>query len=185
MCYFCCSACISPHSCFWPCSPCIMNYQLYMTHGLTTVNRHDHAWTDKWAPNIAKLSRQMSLMRLRGERRQHGRTRPLYETKGAWKNSPTRYALLNVGFMAILRREHIYILIWACNPASPNSYTVIFQNCSSSKTKTTQNENVVLFCCHEYVLETMSVVLHGRSHPAQGSRVRGSQGPYGFKGTTI
>ena len=29
----------------------------------------------------------------------------------------------------------------------------------------------------------MSVVLHGRSHPAQGSRVRGSQGPYGFKGT--
>ena len=29
----------------------------------------------------------------------------------------------------------------------------------------------------------MSVVLHGRYHPAQGSRVRGSQGPYGFKGT--
>ena len=128
MCYFYCSACISPHSCFWPCSPCIMNYQLCMTHGLTTVNRHDHAWNDKWAPNISKLSRQMSLMRLRGEPRQHGRTRPLYETKGAWKNSPTCYALLNVGFMAILRREHIYILIWACNPALPNSQTVIFQN---------------------------------------------------------
>ena len=145
MCYFYCSACISPHSCFWLCLPCIMNYQLCMAHGLTTANRHDHAWTDKWAPNISTLSRQMSLMRLRGERRQHGRTRPLYETKGAWKNSPTCYALLNVGFMAILRRTHIYILIWACNPASPNSQTVIFQNCSSSKTKPTQNENVVLF----------------------------------------
>ena len=97
----------------------------------------------------------------------------------------TCYALLNVGFMAILRKEHIYILIWACNPALLNSRTVIFQNCSSSKTKPTQNENVVLFCSHEHVLETMSVVLHGRPHPAKGSRVRGSQGPYGFKGTKI
>ena len=32
--------------------------------------------------------------------------------------------------------------------------------------RTSGAENVVLLCCHEHVLETMSVVLHGRSHPA-------------------
>ena len=32
--------------------------------------------------------------------------------------------------------------------------------------KPTKNKDVVLFCCHEHVLETMSVELHGRSHPA-------------------
>ena len=142
-----------------------MNYRLCMTHDLATVNRHDHAWTDKWAQNISTLNRQMSLMRLWCDHQDLGWRGHLYETKGAWKNSPTCYALLNVGFMAILRRTHIYILIWACNPASPNSTTIIFQNCSSFKTKPAQNKNVVLFCCH-VVLETVSVELHGRSHPA-------------------
>ena len=32
--------------------------------------------------------------------------------------------------------------------------------------RTSGAETVVLLCCHEHVLETMSVVLHGRSHPA-------------------
>ena len=42
---------------------------------------------------------------------------------------------------------------------------VIFQNCPGSKLKPTKNENVVCFC---YMLcsKTMSVELHGRSHPA-------------------
>ena len=32
--------------------------------------------------------------------------------------------------------------------------------------RTSGAETVVLLCCHEHVLEKMSVVLHGRSHPA-------------------
>ena len=52
-----------------------------------------------------------------------------------------------------------------------------------NETHKKKNKDVVLLCCHEHVLETMSVVLHGISHPAQSSRVRGSQEPYGFKGT--
>ena len=126
---------MSSPSVLWPCLPCIMNYQLCMTHDLATANRHDHAWTDKWAPNISTLSRQMSLMRLRGERRQHGRTGHLYGTKGTWKNYPTCFALLDVGIMTILRRTDNYILIWPGNPVSLNSITVIFQNCPSSQTK--------------------------------------------------
>ena len=87
--------------------------------------------------------------------------------------------------MAVLTREHSYSLIGACNPALPNAQTVMFQNLLKLQNKPTKNENVVLFCYHEHVLETMSVVLHGRSHLAQGSRVRRSQGPYGFKGTKV
>ena len=59
--------------------------------------------------------------------------------------------------MAILRREHIYILIWACNPALPNSQTVIFQNLLKLQNKPTQIENVVFALLHEHVLETMFV----------------------------
>ena len=50
-------------------------------------------------------------------------------------------------------------------PPSPLVDIVIFQNCPGSKLKPTKNENVVCFC---YMLcsKTMSVELHGRSHPA-------------------
>ena len=50
-------------------------------------------------------------------------------------------------------------------PLSPLVAIVIFQNCPGSKLKPTKNENVVCFC---YMLcsKTMSVELHGRSHPA-------------------
>ena len=112
-----------------------MNYPLCMIHDLATANLHDHAWTDGWAQNICTLSKPMSLMRLRDEHRQHCRRDHLYGTKGTWKNYPTCFALLDVGFMTILRRTDNYILIWACNPVSPNSTTVIFQNCPSSQTK--------------------------------------------------
>ena len=64
--------------------------------------------------------------------------------------------------------------------------------------KPTKNKDVVLFCCHEHVLETMSVELHGRSHPAhnaarmvrypehrpcgcQGMKVTGSLKGHGLK----
>ena len=135
MCYFYCNACISPHSCFWSCSPCIMNYQLCMTHGLTTVNRHDHAWTDKWAPNISTLSRQMSLMRPWYAHRQGDRRGNLYGTEGTWINYPTCFPLLNVGFMTSLRRTDCFILIWTCNAA-----LAVSRHCHFSKLSRLQNE---------------------------------------------
>ena len=162
-----------------------MSYPQCMTHDLAAAHPHDFAWSAQCAKKHLYIGacccpQEAVLCPLR-----HGWSDQLYGMEGAWKNSPTCCALLNVGLTAILKRTHIYVLIWACNPASPNSTTVIFHNCSSFKTKPTKNKDVVLFCCHEHVHETISVVLHGRSHPAQGSRVRGSQGLYGFKGTKI
>ena len=135
MCYFYCSACISPHSCFWLCLPCIMNYQLCMTHGLTTANRHDHAWSDKWAQNISTLSRQMSLMRLWCDHQDLGWRGHLYETKGTWKNSPTCCTLLNVGFMIVLRRAGWYVLIWARKAVPTNLQLSSFQTSQLFRTK--------------------------------------------------
>ena len=134
----------------WPCLPCIMNYQLCMTHDLATVNRHDHAWADKWAQHISTLSRQMSLMRLRGERRQHGRTGHLYETKGAWKNSPTCCTLLNVGFMIILKRTDRSVLIWACSAVLTERYSCHVQIIAVFKqnlNKTTAQFSLCHACC--------------------------------------
>ena len=50
-------------------------------------------------------------------------------------------------------------------PSSPLVTTVIFQNCLWSKLKPTKNENVVCFAAM-LCSKTMSVELHGRSHPA-------------------
>ena len=97
----------------WLSLPCIMNYPLCMTHDFATANHHDHAWTAKWAQNICTLSKPMSLMRLRYDLRQHGRRGHLYGTKGTWKNYPTCFALLDVGFMIVFRRADRYVLIWA------------------------------------------------------------------------
>ena len=146
--YFCCSTCIFSPLCFWLCLPCIMNYQLCMTHGLTTANRHDHAWTGKWAPNISTLSRQMSLMRLRGERRQGDRGGHLYGTEGTWINYPTCSPLLNVSFMTNLRRTDCFILIWTCGAVLAVSRYCHFSKLSPIQNETHKNENVVLFCCH-------------------------------------
>ena len=68
--------------------------------------------------------------------------------------------------MAILRRTDCFILIWTCIAVLAVSRHSHFQNCPGSKMKPTKNRNVVLFSCHEHVLETMSVELHGRSHLA-------------------
>ena len=60
----------------------------------------------------------------------HGRRSHLYETKGTWKNYPTCFALIDVGFMIVLRRADRYVLIWACSPVLMNPTTVIFKHCS-------------------------------------------------------
>ena len=111
----------------WLCLHCIMNYPLCMTHDFATANHYDHAWTAKWAQNICKLNMLMSLMPLRCDGRQHGRRGRLYATKVKWKIYPTSCALLDVGFMFILRRTDIFILIWACTAVLPNVTTVISQ----------------------------------------------------------
>ena len=86
--YICCylsDLCIASPLVLWPSLTSIMKHQICMTHDLATAYRHDHAWTDEWTQNVSTLSRQMSLMRLRGERRQHGWTGHLYGMWGAWK----------------------------------------------------------------------------------------------------
>ena len=135
-----------------------------MTHDLATANRHDHAWTDKWAQNISTLSRPMSLMRLRGEHRQHGRTGHLYETKGTWKNSPTCCALLNVGFMIVLRRAGWYVLIWARRAVPTNLQLSSFQT-SQLLEQNLKNYFSVLVLC-QCCSRNDAVKLYGRSHPA-------------------
>ena len=88
----------------WLSLPCIMNYLLCMTHDFATANHYDHAWTAKWAQNICKLSMLMSPMQLRCDGRQHGRRGRLYATKIKWKIYLTCFALLDMGFMIVLRR---------------------------------------------------------------------------------
>ena len=107
-----------------------------MPHDLATANRHDHAWTENWAPNIWMLCMTLSPMRPRNAQRQSDRKDQLYETKGAWKNSPTCYALLNGGFMAILRRTDCFILIWTCN-----AVLAVSHHCHFSKLPPIQKQN--------------------------------------------
>ena len=91
------------------------------------AHHHDYAWTAKWSQNICTLSMPMSLMRPRYDHCQHGWSGHLYGTNGTWKNYPTWFALLDVGFMIILRRTDYFIPIWACGAVSPKLTTVIFQ----------------------------------------------------------
>ena len=122
----------------WPSLTPIMDYPLCMPHDLATANRHDHAWTENWAPNIWMLCTTLSPMRpwyahRRGDRRDH-----LYGTEGTWINYPTCFPLLNVGFMTILRRTDCFILIWTCNAVLAVSRYCHFQNCPGSKMKPTK-----------------------------------------------
>ena len=127
VCWFWCNARIFSPSVLWASLTSIMNYPLCMTHDLTTVNRHDHAWTDNWAQNICKLSKLLTLRRLWYGLWQRGYRDHLYVTNGAWINYPASCALLDVGFIFILRRTVIFILIWACTAVLSNITTVIFQ----------------------------------------------------------
>ena len=63
----------------------------------------------------------------------HGRRSHLYETKGTWKNYPTCFALLDVGFMSVLKRADRYVLIWAVSavltePVDCHFQTSLLQN---------------------------------------------------------
>ena len=98
-----------------------------MPHDLTTANRHDHTRTKNWAQNICTLEHANIPMELRCEGRQHERRDCLYTTKVKCKIYQTCCALLDVGFVFILKRTDIFILIWACTAVLLNSTTVIFQ----------------------------------------------------------
>jgi len=80
-----------------------------------------------WAENICTSEHANVPMKLRCDGRQHGRRGSLYTTKVKWKIYPTSCTLLDVGFVFILRRTDIFILIWACTAVLPNVTTVIFQ----------------------------------------------------------
>ena len=150
MCYFLCSPCVFSPLLPWLCLTCIMNYPLCMTHDLATANHHDHAWTEKWTHNICKLSMPMSLVRLLFNPREHRQRGHLYMIYGTCKNYPPQHALLNVGFMTILRRTGCFVLIWTCSAVLPDHRNCHFQNCPSFKTKPAQKQErsfVLLPCC--------------------------------------
>ena len=98
-----------------------------MPHDLTTANRHDHAITKNWAQNICTLEHANIPLELRCEGRQHERRDCYCTTKVKCKIYQTCCALLDVGFVFILKRTSIFILIWACTAVLLNSTTVIFQ----------------------------------------------------------
>ena len=132
----------------WPCLPWIMNYILCMTHDLATANHHNHAWTEKWAHNICKLSMPLSLVRLLFDPRKPRRRGRLYRIHGTYKNYPPQHALLNVGFMTILRRKGCFILIWTFSVVLTEPHNCHFQIVPASKQNPHKNRNVVLSCCH-------------------------------------
>ena len=127
VCYCSCGCVYSLHCCPDPVLLCIMNYLLCMTHGLATAHLHDCAWTAIWAENICTSEHANVPMKLRCDGRRHGRRGCLYTTKVKWKIYPTSCTLLDVGFVFILRRTDIFILIWTCTAVLPNLTTVIFQ----------------------------------------------------------
>ena len=107
----------------------------------------------------------MSLVRLHSDPREHGWRGRLYRMYGTYKNYPPRHALLDVGFMTILRRTDCFILIWACIAVLADHRDCHFQNCPKLQNGTRTKKNVVLFAAM-LCLETMPVELHGRSRPA-------------------
>ena len=142
-------------------------YPLCMPHDLTTANRHDHAWTENWAQNICTSEHANIPIKLWCDGRQRERRGCLCTTKVKWKFYPTSCALLDVGFMFILRRTDIFILIWACTAVLPNLTTVIFQIIQALK----QNYCVVSAVSAMLSLNgatlwlLLPVKLYGRSYP--------------------
>ena len=151
-CYCSCNVHISSLLLWWWCFACIMTYPLCMPHDLATANRHDHAWTENWAPNIWMLCTALSPMRPWYEHRQGNRRNHLYGTEGTWINCPTCFPLLNVGFMAILRRTDCFILIWTCNAALAVSRHCHFSKLSRLKIET-DNKQERSFVLLHVVLE--------------------------------
>ena len=185
MCYFLCGACVFSPLLPWLCLTCIMNYPLCMTHDLATANHHDHAWTENWAHNICKLSMPMSIVRLLSNPREHRQRSRLYKLYGTWKNYPPQHALLNVGFMTILRRTDCFILIWACSAVLTEPHNCHFQIVPASKQNPNKNKNVVLSCCHvvprKRCLLSCMVGLTQLTTPREWSTIRITD-PVGVKG---
>ena len=82
----------------------------------------------RWASRCPSCGCEMSIDN-------HGRRGHLYETKGTWKNYPTCFALLNVGFMIVLRRAGRYVLIWARSAVPTNLQLSSFSNIAAFRTK--------------------------------------------------
>ena len=156
-----------------------------MPHDLATANRHDHAWTENWAPNIWMLCTTLSPMRPWYAHRQGDRRDHLYGTEGTWINCPTCFPLLNVGFMTILRRTDCFILIWTCRAVLTEHRNCHFQNCPSFKTKPAQKQErsfVLLPCCaSKRCLLSCVVGLTQLTTPREWSTIRITD-PVGVKG---
>ena len=76
----------------------------------------------------------MSLVRLLSNPREHRQRGRLYRMYGTCKNYPPQHALLNVGFMTILRRTDCFILIWTCSAVLPDHRNCHFQKLSQLQT---------------------------------------------------
>ena len=121
-----------------------------MPHDLATANRHDHAWTENWAPNIWMLCTTLSPMHPRNAQRQSDQEDHLYGMKGTWINCPTCFPLLNVGFMTILKRTDCFVLIWACIAVLADHRQLSFSNCLLLQNETHKKQErsfVLLPCC--------------------------------------
>ena len=126
-----------------------MNYPLCMTHDLATANHHDHAWTENWAHDICKLSMPISIVRLLSNPREHRQRSRLYNMYGTCKNYPPQHALLDVGFMTILRRTDYFILKWTCSAVLAVHRNCHFQIVPASKRNPHKQERsfILLQCC--------------------------------------
>ena len=100
------------------------------------------------------------------------------------KNSPTCCALLNVGFMIVLRRAGWYVLIWARKAVPTNLQLSSFQT-SQLLEQNLKNYFSVLVLC-QCCPRNDAVKLYGRSHPApkiiQGWSTLRVMDPMGVKG---
>ena len=90
----------------------------------------------------------MSLVRLLFNPREHHQRGRLYMMHGTCKNYPPQHALLNVGFMTILRRTDCFILIWTCSAVLTDHRQLSFSKLSWLQNETHKNKNVVLSCYH-------------------------------------
>ena len=88
---------------------------------------------------------------------------PLWDERYV-KNSPTCCALLNVGFMIVLRRVGWYVLIWARRAVPTNLQLSSFQTSQllEQNLKNYFSALVLCQCCSR----NDAVKLYGRSHPA-------------------
>ena len=86
----------------------------------------------------------MPLVRLLFDPREHRRRGRLYRMYGTYKNYPPQHALLNVGFMTILRRTDCFISIWTCSAVLTEPRNCHFQIVLASKQNPNKNKNA--FC---------------------------------------